>query len=186
MVSFKLTDRVFYSQETFEQLLAEAEYSEIVYELEYLESVSSDSGTISAEAVGVVRAGLIKGTWLIPGLGQVVITTVGTVVIGNAIIAGGSWVYKKVQAYFVEKAENDYLAGTKAPKHSNQSTSVKRSLPTTGTLLSSKDLVNSQGTKQRRYYGKSGKAELDIDYRHSGNFKFPHRHTWPNGVRTKH
>ena len=28
----------------------------------------------------------------------------------------------------------------------------------------------SKGVKQRRYYGKNGRADIDIDYRHAGNF----------------
>lgn len=46
---------------------------------------------------------------------------------------------------------------------------------------SSLDLHDSDGLRQRRYYGKDGKAIEDIDYRHSNgdnSHTFPHRHDW--------
>ncbi len=99
----------------------------------------------------------------------------------------GSWLYNKVAAYFAERAyEKAKKDGAKTENHSSQSTSTKSSLPTTGKALSSKDLKDSKGVKQRRYYDKNGKADVDIDFRHAGNFKFPHRHTWTNGVRSGH
>ena len=53
-----------------------------------------------------------------------------------------------------------------------------------GTPYSSKDLEDSEGVKQRRYYDKNGNADMDIDYRHGGTgHTFPHRHDWNNGVR---
>lgn len=71
-----------------------------------------------------------------------------------------------------------------------KSTKTKKSLPITGKKYSSKDLVDSKGIKQRRYYDGNGKASMDIDYRHSvgkkQNVKFPHRHYWKNGKRSGH
>lgn len=40
-------------------------------------------------------------------------------------------------------------------------------LPKTGKKYSSKDLIVNGKVKQRRYYGKNGKVELDIDYFHA-------------------
>ncbi|MBU8772007.1 hypothetical protein [Cytobacillus oceanisediminis] len=131
--------------------------------------------------------GAAAGVYFIPGIGQVAITVTGALVIGGATIAAGSWLYNKVAGYFAEKAyEKAKKDGAKTSNHSTQSTSTKSSLDTTGKPLSSKDLKDSKGVKQRRYYDKNGKADLDIDYRHAGNFKFPHRHTWKNGVRSGH
>ena len=74
--------------------------------------------------------------------------------------------------------------GEPTDKHSTQSTSEGSSLPKTGTPYSSKDLEDSEGVKQRRYYDKNGNADMDIDYRHGGTgHTFPHRHDWNNGVR---
>lgn len=81
-----------------------------------------------------------------------------------------------------EKAKKD---GKPTTNHSAESGSS--SLPTKGKPNSSKDLIDKEGLKQRRYYDKNGKADMDIDYRHGGNetHKFPHRHDWNNGVRGK-
>lgn len=59
------------------------------------------------------------------------------------------------------------------------------SLSTKGSPNSSKYLRDSKGLKQKRYYDKSGNADLDIDYRHGGNGKepFPHKYKWKNGIR---
>ncbi len=59
------------------------------------------------------------------------------------------------------------------------------SLDPTGVPNSDSEIKNEDGTiKQKRHYGKDGKAEYDIDYNHSGdNHEFPHVHRWNNGVR---
>ncbi|RPJ93921.1 hypothetical protein CW357_18155 [Rummeliibacillus sp. TYF005] len=63
-------------------------------------------------------------------------------------------------------------------------------LPTKYKSYHSMDLVDSKGVKQRRYFGKNGKADMDIDYYHAvdkkSNVKFPHRHYWRNGERSGH
>ena len=93
-----------------------------------------------------------------------------------------------VTQWFAERAEQAYEdaknTGEPTDKHSTQSTSEGSSLPKTGTPYSSKDLEDSEGVKQRRYYDKNGNADMDIDYRHGGTgHTFPHRHDWNNGVR---
>lgn len=160
----------YYSQEDFDALLEQAIL------IKNTNSIQSRSATT-----------LVAGTWQIPGIGQIIITATGAIVIGGTVIATGTWIYNIVKAYFAEKTyEKAKKNGAKVEKHSSQSTSTKTSLPTTGTPLSSKDLKDSQGGKQRRYYDKDGNADLDIDYRHAGNYKFPHRHTWNNGKRGGH
>lgn len=131
-------------------------------------------------------AGVIAGTWWIPGVGQVVVTAAGVILVGGAVIAAGTWIYDTVVNWFAEKAVQDAYedakdAGEPTDDHSSTTGS---SLPTTGRPNSSKDLKDSQGTKQRRYYDKDGNADMDIDYRHGGTgHTFPHRHDWNNGVR---
>lgn len=175
---------VFYSQNDFEKMLITATYSETEYQLNQTVPTNSYS-TMAANPADL--AGLPAGTWWIPGIGKVVVTVAGVVVIAGVTIKGGTWVYNKVKAYFAEKKyETAKKNGSKAAKHSNQSTSKGTSLSTKGTPLSSKDLKDSKGTKQRRYYDKNGNADLDIDYRHAGKYKFPHRHTWNNGKRSGH
>lgn len=176
----------FYTKEEFLNLLEQSIFSE--------DSIINDKlgikGNLDSNQVSSfsVTGTLIAGTWYIPGVGQVVITTAGVIIIGGSIIAAGTWLYNTVSTYFAEKSyEKAKKDGTKTENHSTKtSTSGDSSLPTTGAPLSSKDLKDSQGVKQRRYYDKNGKADLDIDYRHAGNYKFPHRHTWSNGKRSGH
>ena len=74
--------------------------------------------------------------------------------------------------------------GKKAPKHKNHNKGEGR-FPTEGDSESSMDLIDTDGSvKQRRYFGKDRKPELDIDYHHGGTgHVFPHEHPWINGVR---
>ncbi|EUJ42164.1 hypothetical protein [Brochothrix campestris] len=77
-------------------------------------------------------------------------------------------------------------------RHTNQKwRKVKSNLSRTGKPYSSKDLIDSKGTKQRRYYDGKGNASMDIDYRHSlgkhqKHVKFPHRHYWTGKSRSGH
>ena len=68
------------------------------------------------------------------------------------------------------------------PKKEGEKTeSQPRSLPTTGEPNSDQELYDEDGLKQKRHYGSDGRAEYDIDYRHSnsdGSHTFPHRHNW--------
>ncbi len=71
--------------------------------------------------------------------------------------------------------------GGRTMNHS--STSSVNTLPKTSTSLSSKDLIQNNAIKQRRYYDADGMAIQDIDYFHSGvNHEFPHIHyfNWAN------
>lgn len=94
----------------------------------------------------------------------------------------------KVKQDKAEKQQKKYDQAKKDGKPTdNHSTQSGSSLPTKSKTNSSKDLKDSQGVKQRRYYDKNGNADMDIDYRHGGNetHKFPHQHNWNNGVRGK-
>lgn len=176
-----ITDEGIYSGETF---YTKEEFLSLLEQAVFLEEPINNDQVSTFALTGT----LIAGTWYIPVIGQVVVTTAGVIIVGGAIISAGSWIYNTVSTYFAEKAyEKAKENGTKTDDHSTkQSTSGDSSLSTTGTPLSSKDLKDSQGVKQRRYYDKNGKADLDIDYRHAGNYQFPHRHTWSNGVRSGH
>lgn len=57
---------------------------------------------------------------------------------------------------------------------------MANSLPTSGAPNSTDTLNDDNGDiKQERHYDSTGKAEYDIDYKHSGsNHKFPHAHRW--------
>ncbi|MFC0492231.1 Uncharacterised protein [Listeria grayi] len=92
----------------------------------------------------------------------------------------------KAQKYKSAKKKGKKVKGNDSKKVSKKGDS---NLPKTGKKYSSKDLIVDGKVKQRRYYGKNGKAELDIDYFHAlskslkKTVKFPHRHkiTWKNG-----
>ncbi len=126
------------------------------------------------------------GMLTIPGVGEVVITATGAVIVAGVVVTGGSWIYNKVKSYVKDCTVSRYNSGKRNGKTTMlHSTQYGGSLPVKGTPNSSKDLKDSQGVKQRRYYDKNGNAELDIDYRHGGNGKepFPHKHKWTNGKR---
>ncbi len=159
----------YYSQEKFIQLLDTAQ------EIKVLQNR--------------LAAGLIAGTWWIPGIGQVIVTTAGAVIVAGVVVEVGSWIYNAVVDWFAQRAiqqayEKAKENGKPTNDHSTQTTSEGSSLPKTERPNSSKDLKDNQGVKQRRYYDKDGKADMDIDYRHGGTgHKFPHRHDWNNGER---
>lgn len=132
-------------------------------------------------------ASVVAGTWFIPGIGTVVITAAGGIIIAGTVIATGSWLYNKVTTYFAKRAYEE--AKEKGTKTDNHSSTTSNSLPKTGKAYSSKDQIKNGKVYQRRYYGKDGNAEMDIDYTNHGNSKLhpkvPHRHDWVNGQRSK-
>lgn len=83
---------------------------------------------------------------------------------------------KKTEAQLYSNAKKK---GIKTKKHSVYH---KGKLPTTGKKYTSKDLYKDGKLNTRRYYGKNGKADLDIHYTNHGNTKLhpkvPHRHKW--------
>ena len=144
------------------------------------------------EAMGekTTNSAIIAGSFSIPGIGLVVVTAAGTIYLGTKVVQAGSWLYNEIINWFNHRAiEKSYEKAKSAgiPTEDHSKVTDKSALPTTGNPYSSKDLVDKKGTKQRRYYGKDGKAEMDIDYRHQNDntHTFPHRHDWINGKRGK-
>lgn len=76
----------YYSQEQFLQLLDTAQEVET-------------PKTRSAIA-------LVAGTWWIPGVGEVVITAAGAVLVAGSVVAAGSWIYNAVTDWFAVRAFN--------------------------------------------------------------------------------
>ena len=181
----------FYSQETFEKLLANAPYVETEYDSPYSNTTynlysPSSSPAITTMAANAGDLGFLVGTWMIPGIGKVIVTAVGTVIIAGAVIKAGTWAYNTVKSFFADKAYKKAKAsGTKTKNHS---TSTARSLPTKGSARSSRDQMINGKLKQRRYYDKNGAPDMDIDYTNHGNAKLhpkvPHRHDWIKGARS--
>lgn len=52
-----------------------------------------------------MAGGLIAGTWYIPGVGEVVVTVVGVVIVAGVTIKAGTWIYNTVKNWFAERAE---------------------------------------------------------------------------------
>ena len=150
----------YYSQEQFIQLLDTAQ---------------------EIETPKTRSAALIAGTWWIPGIGQVVITAAGAVIIAGTVIAVGSWAYDAVVDWFADRAvqqayEDAKENGEPTDDHSTQNTSDGYSLPKTGRPNSSKDLKDGQGVKQRRYY-----EERCVQYHHDDNlYPCQHYHLYHN------
>ncbi|GLC88511.1 hypothetical protein [Lysinibacillus piscis] len=164
----------FYSKEEFQQLLEQAVYTE------------------NTAPTTFAITGALSGTWFIPGVGQVVITAAGVVIVAGAVIAAGTWIYNLIEDYLDEKTYQEHKQnGTKTDGHTVYPD--PRSLPTTGKPRTSQDRTadGSWNGKvvQRRYFDKNGNADVDIDYDDHGNPKqhpkVPHRHDWVNGVRNK-
>ena len=130
---------------------------------------------------------LVAGTWYIPGIGQVIVTAAGAILVAGVVVEVGSWIYNAVVEWFADRAVQQAYEEAKEDGEptDNHSTKTGRNLPQTGEPNSSTDLVGEDGeVKQRRYYDKDGNADMDIDYSHGGTgHTFPHRHDWVNGTR---
>lgn len=48
---------------------------------------------------------IVAGTWWIPGIGQVVVTAAGTILVAGAVVAAGSWLYDTISDWFATRAE---------------------------------------------------------------------------------
>jgi len=134
-------------------------------------------------------------------------------IIGSTIVVGGVAIYEIVkrstepfgtllQPYLIVRLdERDYNdakdKGLPVPgKEKNEETTghgmnLKWNTPYSSQQLFADDVDKQNGCpKQIRYYGKDGKAELDIDFSHTpawvnGKLQtFPHKQRWVNGVRS--
>lgn len=82
---------VYYTQEQFVQLLETAQEVEM----------NTGNQTRSA-AVGA----LVAGTWYIPGIGQVIVTAAGAILVAGVVVEVGSWIYNTVVEWFATRAFN--------------------------------------------------------------------------------
>ncbi len=85
----------FYTKTEFQNLLKTAD---IIYETK-VDLHSGNSEIMPA-------TGLVAGLYFIPGVGEVLITATGVVIVAGTIIAVGSWVYNVVVNYFKEHTKN--------------------------------------------------------------------------------
>ena len=163
---------VYYTQEQFVQLLETAQ------------EVETETGNQTRSAAA---AALVAGPWYIPGIGQVIVTAAGAVLVAGAVIEVGSWIYNAVVEWFANRAVQKAYEEAKEngePTDDHSTETDEKDFPTKSDPNSSKDLIQNGKVKRRRYYDKDGNADMDIDYSHGGTgHTFPHRHDWVNGVR---
>ncbi|WHE07802.1 hypothetical protein PGH24_03365 [Thermoanaerobacterium thermosaccharolyticum] len=93
---------VYYTQEQFVKLLDTAV---VVDETELKNDTIKSNSAMRSIGVQSATGALIAGTWWIPGVGEVVITTAGVVIIGGTVIAAGTWLYNKVVDWFETRTE---------------------------------------------------------------------------------
>lgn len=80
---------VYYTPQEFEKLLDTAK------------PINLPQSRIQTRVVGAAA-----GVYFIPGVGQVLITVTGVIIVGGVTIAAGSWVYNKIISYFEEHTKN--------------------------------------------------------------------------------
>lgn len=51
-------------------------------------------------------AAIVAGTWYIPGVGQVVVTVAGAIIVAGAAVTVGSWLYDVISDWFQTRAFN--------------------------------------------------------------------------------
>ncbi|SHK65259.1 hypothetical protein [Tepidibacter formicigenes] len=93
---------VYYTQEQFVKLLNTAVEVDIT---ELKNDTIKNNSVMRSVGVQSATGALIAGTWWIPGVGEVVITAAGAVIIGGTVIAAGTWLYNKVVDWFEARAE---------------------------------------------------------------------------------
>jgi len=81
---------VYYTQEQFVQLLETAQ------------EIETETGNQTRSAA----AALVAGTWYIPGIGQVIVTAAGAVLVAGVVVEVGSWIYDTVVEWFATRAFN--------------------------------------------------------------------------------
>ncbi|SFB26734.1 toxin 35 [Acetitomaculum ruminis DSM 5522] len=63
-------------------------------------NIGGAAGAISPSELALWTA----GTWYIPGIGKIVITTVGVIIIGKVIVKFGTWLYNKIKHWQIKLA----------------------------------------------------------------------------------
>ena len=71
------------------------------------EKALNNASVISINNTSITNRGTIAaGVYFIPGVGEVLITVTGVVIVGGIVICAGSWVYNKIVTYFAEHTKN--------------------------------------------------------------------------------
>ena len=83
------------------------------------------------------------------------------------------------RGYYYDQDLGLYYLQTRYYDPSGEDAESKRKPPMDDELNTDRHLRDEKGIKQTRHYGPDGRAEYDIDYRHTGpKHKFPHKHKW--------
>lgn len=82
---------------------------QFIQSLNMAQEVETDQmGPQRAAVAGSVALGkLAAGTWYIPGVGKIVVTAAGVILLAGAVVEVGSWVYNAVVEWFANKAFDD-------------------------------------------------------------------------------
>nr|WP_306475390.1 hypothetical protein [Bacillus pseudomycoides] len=138
----------------------------------------------AAGAGALALAEFVGQTFWIPGIGQAVLITAAGVTVAGVTWYAGSWIYDTVAEYLTSSTAEKYEKAKKAgQKTANHKDVHAHDLDGPyGDPYSSEDLYHpDHGLKKRRYFGKTGRAEKDIDFTHGNgdnSHTFPHDHTW--------
>lgn len=95
------------SMATIEYGDAEVLINGVRYTPEDIDELLQNTYEIEGEPQTRSAIALAAGTYFIPGIGQVVITAAGVILIGGAVVKAGSWLYNKVKAWASTKKEID-------------------------------------------------------------------------------
>lgn len=71
-----------------------------------IEKNSSLDDRVVLDEGKLIRTGNVGVLYFVPGVGQVLITATGIVIVSGVVIATGSWLYKKVIKYYSEHTKN--------------------------------------------------------------------------------
>ncbi|WP_026505843.1 hypothetical protein [Butyrivibrio sp. NC3005] len=86
-------DGRYYTRNQFEALLCNAR------------EISTGDSVVNSEIHLNSAAALVAGTWFVPGVGEVIITATGVILISGVAVEVGSWVYDAVTDWFAKQAE---------------------------------------------------------------------------------
>lgn len=144
-----------------------------ISEFEVLLQNSTEISSSQPTERTAITGGLIAGSWYIPGVGPVVVTAVGAVLVAGSAVAVGSWAYNKVVDYFSTKKEiedaKDKIPSRLKDKNGevdlgefNQKVNGKTAYKEKGGWTIEKDTAGHKGSKWK-LKDKSGKRVASLD-----------------------
>jgi uncharacterized membrane protein YgdD (TMEM256/DUF423 family) len=126
-----------------------------------------------------VAAPAIIAVYALPAIGNVTLYVGGAISIAGIIYAAGEWYNNYIKDLIYQDAKRQGI-----PTSNHKTVTDNDQLGRRGDPESSKDYTPTGELNRRRYYDRTGNADMDIDYKHNdpaGSHTFPHRHNW-NGI----